>query len=145
MLNDMHRQTKLEEAAQQAAHNPDNASNVPPMDIQPGTEDPFAAPRPPAAHPFDKDDKDLALNPNRTARSVENAAANGSEGEELAKVAAAPQPHHPMPPAPVPVPMSVPKEATFCRKISYHIPAQSNGPSKHIKTYQASCTYNFHK
>jgi len=137
ILNDMHRQTKLEEAAQLASQQsgapgavsgngaPGAVSgNGAPGAISgngapglPGSNDAASAAHPPASHPFDKEDKDLTLN--RTARGAEEIIHNNSNASKPVAFSTSP--------------INLPKEATFCRKTSYHIPQQSNGPNSTMK------------
>lgn len=110
----MHRQTKMTEAANLAAEkknaDDDNETGEPGIDA--------SSPQTSASVPFDHHDKDLALN--RTERgSEETIHADAKNNDNAPSIFST----HPI---------KLPKEATFCRKTSYHIPKQHNGPSKSV-------------
>ncbi len=117
----MHRQTKMTEAANLAAEknaDEDNETGEPGSDAS----SPLTASSP---VPFDRNDNDLALN--RTERGSEEMIHSDAKNNDNA------------PPMFSTTPIKLPKEATFCRKTSYHIPKQNNGPSnKSIKLYAFS-------
>lgn len=110
ILNDMHRQTKMTEAANLAAERNVDDDN----ESEPGSDasSPLAA----SSVPFDRNDNDLALN--RTERGSEEMIHSDAKNNDNAPTMFSA------------TPIKLPKEAIFCRKTSYHIPKQHNGPSK---------------
>ncbi|CAL8104082.1 unnamed protein product [Orchesella dallaii] len=128
ILNDFHRQTKLEEADAEHKHDHHDHDEKHDHDHHEHNDHPQEMESTPAASissasPMDTDISDSQLpdsatpvspSGNRTARSVDG---NGNEPGFL-----------------LAAPVKLPKEATFCRKNSYHIPAQNNGPDSKLES-----------